>query len=264
MDRYADKSWQVGSNGAGKKHWFVWRHGASTNTTYEGMITAKDKRGNIRRFANEASAIALATLLASTAAHAYTVTFSDTLLPDTGIFNNCLGVKSCATSIGTFDLYGTSAFYPSGFNVKDVALAPQPTGVYFEATDDVVLHTTTEQTSIEFNWGSWDYYPVTDQSGTNWFQAGQTVISAEAIAALFPYHGGLGRNVSIVVSGLPAFDVATWSNFPITGFEVGAVGIPGQAVPTPEPSTWLMMLLGFAGLGYAALDKRRRLARVET
>ena len=35
---------------------------------------------------------------------------------------------------------------------------------------------------------------------------------------------------------------------------------PGVGTPTvPEPSTWAMMLLGFAGLGYAA---RRRSARL--
>jgi hypothetical protein len=28
----------------------------------------------------------------------------------------------------------------------------------------------------------------------------------------------------------------------------------------PEPSTWVMMLLGFAGLGYAGMRNRRRSA----
>jgi PEP-CTERM motif len=38
----------------------------------------------------------------------------------------------------------------------------------------------------------------------------------------------------------------------------GAEGITGGDVPTiPEPSTWAMMLLGFAGLGYAGFRKAR-------
>ena len=62
-DPYADKSWQVGSNGAGKRHWFVWRHGPSTATTYQGAQTARDSRGNARRFGSFGSALRVATAL---------------------------------------------------------------------------------------------------------------------------------------------------------------------------------------------------------
>jgi hypothetical protein len=36
-------------------------------------------------------------------------------------------------------------------------------------------------------------------------------------------------------------------------FDVGAVG-----AAIPEPSTWAMMLIGFAGLGYAALRRNKK------
>jgi len=44
-------------------------------------------------------------------------------------------------------------------------------------------------------------------------------------------------------------DVGTWR----TG-DVG--GTTGTIVGTPEPSTWAMMLLGFAGLGFGHSDRR--------
>jgi hypothetical protein len=34
----------------------------------------------------------------------------------------------------------------------------------------------------------------------------------------------------------------------------------GAPTPTPEPSTWAMMLLGFAGLGFAGYRTSRRTA----
>jgi hypothetical protein len=55
--------------------------------------------------------------------------------------------------------------------------------------------------------------------------------------------------------------------FLITGFDFNKVGFSSTgnsfefdnvAVGTPEPSTWIMMALGFAGLGYAAYRGSRR------
>ena len=42
------------------------------------------------------------------------------------------------------------------------------------------------------------------------------------------------------------------------GFDF-AVGDPPSFSSVPEPATWAMMLLGFAGLGYMAYRKRERL-----
>jgi hypothetical protein len=43
-----------------------------------------------------------------------------------------------------------------------------------------------------------------------------------------------------------------------TGGNLGVITIPTTTSSVPEPSTWAMMLLGFAGLGYA--DFKRMLA----
>jgi hypothetical protein len=37
----------------------------------------------------------------------------------------------------------------------------------------------------------------------------------------------------------------------------GTPGFPGASTAVPEPSTWAMLLLGFAGLGYAAVRRGR-------
>jgi hypothetical protein len=41
----------------------------------------------------------------------------------------------------------------------------------------------------------------------------------------------------------------------------GCIGGGGTPPPIPEPSTWVMMLLGFAGLGYAGLQKAKSARR---
>jgi hypothetical protein len=44
------------------------------------------------------------------------------------------------------------------------------------------------------------------------------------------------------------------------GVEIYAINSGGSITPVPEPSTWAMMLLGFAGLGYAGWRGSRRTA----
>ena len=53
----ADKSWRVGSYGAGKRHWHISRHGKSTATTYDGAISVLDKRGRVRWFGSREAAL---------------------------------------------------------------------------------------------------------------------------------------------------------------------------------------------------------------
>ena len=59
-----DKTWKVGSYGAGSRHWHVWRHGRTycegDQLRYEGSENAKDSRNRVRRFGSRASAQKLA------------------------------------------------------------------------------------------------------------------------------------------------------------------------------------------------------------
>jgi PEP-CTERM motif len=80
-------------------------------------------------------------------------------------------------------------------------------------------------------------------------------LSAADLVAL----GALGRgdqdnpldNQLVTITGLAAFTQVTFSS---TGnafeFSLGS--------PIPEPSTWAMMALGFAGLGYAAFRRNSK------
>jgi hypothetical protein len=64
--------------------------------------------------------------------------------------------------------------------------------------------------------------------------------------------------------GLP--DGAANNSDPIAPVSpIGTIGtppdVPGSATAVPEPSTWAMLLLGFAGLGYASYRAPRRTDR---
>jgi threonine/homoserine/homoserine lactone efflux protein len=88
---------------------------------------------------------------------------------------------------------------------------------------------------------------------------------------------GLADPVSIALSGSDLFVVnqagsvgeyttagATVNAALITGLN-GPVGIAIGGTPTvPEPSTWAMMLLGFAGLGYAGYRRARAARRLKS
>jgi hypothetical protein len=55
----------------------------------------------------------------------------------------------------------------------------------------------------------------------------------------------------------------SWTQLKQVDFSVCAVGgctsgVPTQTSSVPEPSTWAMMLLGFAGLGYGAFRRRAK------
>jgi hypothetical protein len=89
---------------------------------------------------------------------------------------------------------------------------------------------------------------------------------------------GSGQGVFVpkgYVSGVPLSDTSTYLNasFDSIGLFPGTfvyswgsgdhadsftiqIGPVGGASPVPEPSSWAMMLLGFAGLGYAAVRRK--------
>jgi PEP-CTERM motif len=49
-----------------------------------------------------------------------------------------------------------------------------------------------------------------------------------------------------------------------SGFRLLEAGVSGAAVATPEPSTWALMLVGFGGLGLAALRQASKARRATT
>jgi hypothetical protein len=69
---------------------------------------------------------------------------------------------------------------------------------------------------------------------------------------------GFSRNGSGSVSNPGPFSMTEQAIFTLTPFaQLVNRGQSEVKLTVPEPSTWAMMLLGFAGLGYAGFRKAR-------
>jgi hypothetical protein len=111
------------------------------------------------------------------------------------------------------------------------------------------------KSSFGLYWGSADTYnSLTFYNGNN---AVATISGADVDPPLAANGGqtDYASNGYILISALPLFDrvvAASSSN----SFEFDNV-VAGGASAVPEPSTWAMLLLGFAGLGYAGFRRRK-------
>jgi PEP-CTERM motif len=125
-------------------------------------------------------------------------------------------------------------------------------------TEQVVFGTA--QTSIRIYWGSIDASePGTPSAGNvNGFSItvdGYTLTGSDLVA-LYGAHGDGSHtdplaNEWVTISGLGSFTTAEFtSTRNAFEFSLGS--------PVPEPATWAMMTLGFAGLGYAAFRRNSK------
>jgi PEP-CTERM motif len=125
----------------------------------------------------------------------------------------------------------------------------------------------TPQTSISIYWGSIDAAETGTASAGNENSFGITVdgftLTGEDLASM---HGADGSgsttdplgNQLVTISGLAAFSTATFSSTR-DAFEFSLVPpVIGVSGSVPEPSTWAMMMFGFAGLGYAAFRRNSK------
>jgi hypothetical protein len=121
----------------------------------------------------------------------------------------------------------------------------------------------TPQTSLSIYWGSIDG----NAGGNNNLNSlaitldGYTLTGADLVAL-----GALGNgsqtdpqaNQLVTITGLGAFTTATFTST-ANAFEFSLVTPTiNQTGGTPEPSTWAMMIIGFAGLGYAAFRRNTK------
>jgi hypothetical protein len=110
----------------------------------------------------------------------------------------------------------------------------------------------TPQTSISIYWGSID----ASASNMNSFAVsvdGFTLTGADLVALGASGDGAQGdpgANQLVKITGLAPFQTATFSST-ANAFEFSIVNVP-------EASTWTMMALGFAGLGYAAFRRNTK------
>jgi hypothetical protein len=119
----------------------------------------------------------------------------------------------------------------------------------------------TPQTSISIYWGSTDGNP----SNMNSFAVtidNYTLTGADLVSMFGASGDGSETdpraNQLVTITGLGLFTTATFTS---TGnaFEFSLVTpTVNQTGGTPEPSTWAMMIIGFAGLGYAAVHRNTK------
>jgi hypothetical protein len=116
------------------------------------------------------------------------------------------------------------------------------------------------QTSISIYWGSIDGTPQNMNSFAVSID-GYTLTGADLVALGASGDGSQTdpqANQLVTITGLGAFTSATFTS---TGnaFEFSLVTPTiHQTGGTPEPSTWAMMMVGFAGLGYAAFRRNTK------
>ena len=111
--------------------------------------------------------------------------------------------------------------------------------------------------SFGLYWGSVDTYnSLTFYSGDNLV----ATITGADVDPPISANGGqtdYASNAYVLITGLPQFD-RVFASSSSNSFEFdnvvagGTSELPSSVAAVPEPSTWAMLLLGFAGLGYAA------------
>ena len=147
----------------------------------------------------------------------------------------------------------------------------------FTTTDGVSVSVNEDVTSIGDGWETWccgyTGQVLADYSSTSVSYTLNTPVTAfgffaepdpfEILAITLDLSDG--GTVTQDVNGLGGASFFGWVGGGVTGFTVSssadfAVGDFYSSIAVPEPSTWAMMLLGFAGLGFAGYRQRRKLA----
>jgi hypothetical protein len=200
----------------------------------------------------------LAWLALTGAAGAATVT----LTPESALSPNYFvgqSVGSNTFSVGTdkWSLVSGTAGIQTG---TTAGFAADPLGdtlpymsVEASSTEQVVFGTS--RTSLSLYWGSIDGNQGGDENNNSLAITvdGFTLTGADLVALGASGRGDEGSpagNQLVTITGLGAFNTVTFSS---TGnaFEFSLASVP-------EPSTWAMMALGFAGLGYAAFRRNTK------
>jgi PEP-CTERM motif len=114
----------------------------------------------------------------------------------------------------------------------------------------------TPQTSLSIYWGSIDANEIDGITNTVAITVdGFTLTGSDLVAKGATGTGDQSSpndNAWVTITGLAPFTTATFSDSGKNAFEFSL----GTAIP--EPSTWAMMALGFAGLGYAAFRRNSK------
>jgi PEP-CTERM motif len=102
------------------------------------------------------------------------------------------------------------------------------------------------------------FFDVTGAADVNSLFGRQYIPVGSAFDSFFQNNGGYGSWVFVGVEDSPITQSDDW-NDTIYAFK-GVAPVGGGAPGTPEPSTWVMMIMGFAGLGLAGYRASRKSA----
>jgi len=174
---------------------------------------------------------------------------------DGGVANTTNGSHAAPAGDSTNYLWGVNGINPLGFNGSEVIFNPAAGNPY--------------PNSFNFYWGSID--ALTTSDGTTRYDntlsvhtlanTVDSVTGSDLVAALVFGVNGLGNqtdandnqwfNIYDTAGPIVFFTASSTQN--AFEFDMGSV---------PEPSTWAMMALGFAGLGYAAFRRSAKASAV--
>ena len=191
-----------------------------------------------------------AAIAMSASAHAYTITIDTTPPADLNFFDPYVGDSGTFTTLmGTFSGGGT--VFAAGVNDPNLNYDPVGGASYMAVVGVETLDLKASTTSFSLDWGSPDSYNNLSLSGI--------AINGSPISALTLGNGGFDT-----ISDLSPFSVVTFSSeidgAPAHAFEFSLD--PPTTGAAPEASTWVMLGLGFAALGF--VGQRRRASRLAT
>jgi hypothetical protein len=201
----------------------------------------------------------LAWLALTGAAGAVTVTLTPGPLNPPYFVGQAIGSTNFTAHGDTWSLVSGTAGIEQG-SLSGVYAAPLGETTPYMAvegggTEQVVFGSS--QTSISIYWGSIDGAIPGNNNSFAVTVDGYTLTGADLVSIYGAQGGGSqtspAGNQLVTITGLDPFTTATFSSTQ-NAFEFSLVptGVP---FGTPEPSTWAMMMLGFAGLGYAAFRR---------
>jgi fibronectin-binding autotransporter adhesin len=215
----------------------------------------------------------MSTLLVTAQANAVTVTFSpNPTLPFSGSLLETFDSGTVGSAPNNNLLFGGAIYSGSGViasgTTPGTSAAPffGPTPGSADTTPYLaVVHGTetitfaTPHTAFGLYWGSVDGYnslTFNTLGGPVTFTGGVSPVSLTASGC----QTCLDSNAYVLLQGLtPFFSVTLSSTSP--AFEVDNLEIDGpvSTPPVPEPSTWLMMILGFLSVGFVAYRRKSNL-----
>jgi len=185
-----------------------------------------------------------AALLASTAAHAYSITINTAPASGYDFFAPFVGESGNWAATPDLFFSGDGVVRAANVSIPGVTVAVGGEA-YMSVFGSETLYIHSPRTSFALNWGSADDY--------NDLWLGGTHITGETIRSFL----GGRDNAWVDISGVTPFTEATFiSTSP--AFEFNLPGPAGAA--TPELSTWMMGLIGFGFIGFSIF--RQRLATV--